>query len=379
MTLSLILDPAVRFRDFRVIYEGSRLLWANRSAEAYDAANFQLIEDSSLPEGLRQLDVFISPPPFANFVGPFTLLSPTVALVLWTVLGLVIYTVSHKALNLSKAVWLTGLVLPMSLYNLFLGQTGFFALGLATLIHTLCIQEKKVLVGLVAGLTILKPPLFIGLFIWWVIDWKRWKVSLAAASVSGLAITTSTLWFGVRAWEDFLGAIETRSALEGVTALQFSLPETVVRLFSHSIGLSVYAYLFYLALGAFLIWYANKKWEGRLDVISGAVLLVSVFISPHLLIYDSVMLVIPLAVAIQNGVLKKDQQIMVALMVGSVPLTVLAAGPIPALNEYVAVSTFAMITASWVWVKSINSTDPRIATTKGFETLTQDSLGAKVQ
>ncbi len=353
--MSLLLEGEVWFRDFRVMYEGSRLLWARRFVEAYDAVNFQQITDSSLPDGLRELDVFISPPPFANFVGLFTVVNPTIALIAWTVLGLSIYVVSHRLLGLGKAAGVVGLLLPMSLYNLYLGQTGFFALGLAAVIHTLCVKDKRVLAGLVAGLTILKPPLFIGLFLWWAIDWKRWGVSIASAAASGIVLIVPTALFGLAPWANFIDAIEARSAIEGVTALQFTLPETVIRLFGHSIGLSLYAYLAYFALGAFLIWKAKNRWEGRTDVLSAAVIIVSMFISPHFLIYDSVMLVIPFAVALHNGASKKQLQAMVALIAGAVPYTVLAAEPIPTLNSHLAVSTFALLAAAWVWVRSVDA------------------------
>ncbi len=360
---------ATAFRDFRVMYEGSRLIWEGRSSEAYDAVNFHQISDSTLPASLGELDVFISPPTFAVFLKPFTWLSPTTAILAWTLLGIGALIYSSRILLLDHTNWVVALGLPLSVINLSLGQTGFFALALAASIHAMCVKDKRITAGLLAGLTILKPPLFLGLVIWWALDWKRWKVSIAVALTTGVLLIIPTITGGFQVWRDFFGAIETRSNLEQVTATQFTLPETIIRLFGHSTGTSYYALGIYIAIGFILMRAALQRWPEKTDVLSGAAVLISVFISPHILVYDSLILVVPFAVAVHNAVATKSRQAAVAILVISIPITSWPLEPLPTLNSRIALSTFAMITVSWIWVRSIDSPPVEAHTPKELETV----------
>lgn len=138
-------NRSLAFTDFRVLHLGAGLINDGRTDEAYDADAFTAAAAAhpELGSTARELDVFISTPPFAMAMQPFAWLSSNTALVVWMVLGVAAVFAAVKVLRLPAWAGLIALVMPLGVANIYHAQTGFLALLWAAVIHRLCVDGKN--------------------------------------------------------------------------------------------------------------------------------------------------------------------------------------------------------------------------------------------
>ena len=343
------------FNDFRILHLGGRLIKDGRPEEAYSADLFReaWVADPTLDGIPAELEVFISTPPFALAMRPFSYFSSDVGLALWLALGIIALFAAIRLLRLPLWFALVGLALPMGATNVFLGQTGFFALLWVATIWRLCAEDRPAAAGLVAGLAVLKPTLLLGVAIWWLIDWRRWQRALLSAAAVGSAIMVPTLFNGFEHYRLFQDALEAYGDNSGFN--QPTIMEFVNRALGTTIGSHPAATATYLLVGVGLMVAAQRQWPDQPDVLCGAAVIVSVLVSPHLLIYDTVILFIPFAVARHRGATTKTQDLLVALVVITSLLNILPIEPFPSINQWTIPSTVGLIAAGWLWISAIDS------------------------
>ena len=351
---------ATRFADFRVLRLGGELIAAGRYDEAYDVEAFGAIAAArpDVAPSHRELDVFLSTPVFGWAMRPFAALAFEPALALWTLLGLASVVISIRLLRLPLWVAPVAVLMPFGISNLHHGQTGFFALLLASIIHTCCVRDHKVLAGVAAGFVILKPTLLIGVALWWLLDWKRWyPAMLAAVPSAGVLLFPSLVLYGTEPWTSFVESARNRVDVQAnVVANKPTLRELGKRLLGGEVGSSTAVLVGIVALGACGLWLVKRRWPDRIDVQSGAAILVSILVSPHLYIYDSGLILIPLAVAISTGIRAPEVERMVAVFTISSLATIMSFGPFGVINDWVAPGALGMIGLAVLWLRHFTST-----------------------
>ena len=344
------------FTDFRVLHLGGRLLNAGRGAEAYDPDRFLEIAstDPELAQSVRELDVFISIPTFAWLIRPFALLPSNVALVLWLTLSALALVGAVKLLRLPWWTSLIALVMPFGVGHIYHAQTGFFALLWAAAIHRLCVDDRKLEAGALAGLAVLKPTLLLGIALWWLVDWRRWWGSLAAAAAVGTALVVPTVIAGFDHWRNFLDALSKRAALDQeVIANQPTIGEAISRTFGTDIGGGWPAILGVLAAGLIVMFFVRRRWPERTDILAGFAIALSVVVSPHHLLYDNAILLIPFAVAAHAQTSRRSLEGMVALYGTTSLLMIWAPGRLADLTKWTAPSTLGLLAAGALWLHSL--------------------------
>lgn len=347
-----------QFADFRVLRLGGELIGNGQYVTAYDADAFSAIARSR-PEfaaSHRELDVFLSTPVFGWAMQPFSALAFEPAIAIWTLLGLGALVVSVRILELP--IWVAPLaaMMPFGVSNLHHGQTGFFAILLASIVHVLCVRERKVVAGLVAGLVILKPTLLIGVGLWWLLDWKRWYPSLLAAvpSASLLALPT-LLGDGFDPWRHFAQSSADRVDVQShVVANQPTLREFAKRLFGGEIGTSMGAQVVIVLVSVVGLWLLGRRWHSHTDILSGGAVFVSILVSPHLYVYDSGLVLIPLAVLVSHGARASTMELMVAIYTISSLATIMSLPPFGLINDWVSPGAVGMSALIILWVRELN-------------------------
>ena len=345
-------DRANSFGDFSIFHLGSRLVRDGRAADAYDPEGFNRAwaQDPDLLGEPGELAVFISTPPFALAMRPLTYLSVDAAALVWLALGLVAFVVAIRLLGLPWWVNIIGLLSPIGLFNLKIAQTGYFALLWAAILYRLCAQDRYVAAGVVAGLAVLKPTLLLGIALWWILDWRTWHKALLAAAATGTAIVLSTLIAGIDQWRSFLDALGALGALEG--EVQFAQPtilEAVTRAFGDDVSGHPLALASYVVIGLLLMRTAIRRWPSQHGVLAGAAIIVSILISPHLLIYDTTMLLVPFAIAVHHGVSTERLQLLVGITFVTAVLTVVWIAPLAPIQEWTSLATLGLIAVSALW------------------------------
>ncbi len=287
---------------------------------------------------------------------PFSALAFEPALVVWMLLGFGALLLSVRILDLPLWVAPLAAVMPFGISNLHHGQTGFFAILLASAVHVLCVRDRKVLAGLVAGLVILKPTLLIGVGLWWLMDWKRWYPSLLAAVPSaGLIVLPTLIFDGFEPWRLFARSSAARIEVHAdVVANQPTLRELAKRALGGEIGMSMTTQLAILLAGALGLWLLGRRWPTRTDILSGGAIFVSILASPHLLVYDSGLILIPLAVLVSHRARASTIETMVAIYTVSSLAMIMSLPPFGPLNDWVSPGAVGMLMLVVLWVRELD-------------------------
>jgi len=371
--MALWVNRGKAFRDFTVLHYGAGLVGDDRAAVAYDSESF-IAEAATRPEladSIGGVDVFLSTPTFALAMRPIAALPLNVAIATWIALGVLAVFAAVRLLRLPAWAGLIAMLVPFGLANNYHAQTGFMALIWAAGIHRLVLEDKIVPAGLLAGLAVLKPPLLLGVAIWWLLDWRRWYPALLSAAAVGTAIVAPTVMGGFETWRLFLEANSARADLGlQVVANQPTISELVNRLSDTATSVHPVAILAYLAVGAVIMREVLRRWPDRRDVISGSAMIVSMLISPHLLVYDTSFVLIAFAVAVHAGVSTNRRELLIAIYVVAGLMSLLSSEPFGTINEYVSPATIGMMIAGAAWLSFV--TDDRTATAA-----TVDSLGSQ--
>jgi hypothetical protein len=216
--------------------------------------------------------------------------------------------------------------MPLTLWGLFSGQTGFLAAALigSTLYF---VERRPVLAGFLLGLLSYKPHFGI-LFPLVLACAGLWRVfASAAVTVVGL-LALSTAAFGLGAWSGFLDAL----AQANIDYLELGGP------WGWRVIQSVYGFARWLGAGPAIAWTCHAlvaagtavlvcalwRRSASFNVKAGALSAGVLVVTPYLYAYDLVALAIPVAFLardmIETGMLRGERAVLIALYFGSVAL-----------------------------------------------------------
>lgn len=333
--------------DFVVFHGAGTLFAQGDSATAYDFEAFQAFLSQTYGRPSSDgpsLAHFLNPPPFGWFAQILSLLPLGPSFIAWGAAGVVASVASYRWLGLPIKALPLLIISPMMVFNLSIGQTGAAVLLITVAVHHLLIRDQRVLAGAVAGLFLLKPPLALGLGLLWLVKARKFGVAIAVSLLTGLVISLPTLVNGLDPWRDFLATSAERTELDNAISAKssFSLAEFVKPV----VDATVLVWIVGILLGLLFLTAVDRRHDGDIELLSGAAALVTVLFSPHILIYDSLILLIPVAVAYRRGALDATRVGMLIAIVGVGATTRLLIGG-PSL-EFPAALLAAAILAVWV-------------------------------
>jgi len=277
------------------------------AGELIRSGNSDLLYEPNSAEFLALAQVgFVYPPWAAIVMIPWTFLPANVGLALWTVLGIGVMVAGLRSCGVRdfRPVALAMVSFP-AVFAIGLGQSSFLFVGVVALSVASMVRGRTVQSGIWLAFAGWKPHLLGGFAFLWAVEPKRWWRQIAAAVVTtvGLVVVSSIVFPGsLTAWLTFLvGSVnELASAV-----LEASLPGMVSLLIG---SLSPVRWLIVgtLAVGLISVVVAallrrKGSFEASLALAMGAWLL----IVPHVVIYDVLILLIPLSMAFQTR-LRRD-------------------------------------------------------------------------
>lgn len=298
--------------DFGVFRSGAELSvnegWgvaygAERASEFLAAEYFPHIVDRA------PLVRFISPPPFAVFARIFTLGPFDLALGVWYGLGVLALIEATRRLGLPRWAVLVFALSPMMAINTWLGQTGAFVLLWFVVVHRAVVGQRDIATGALIGLMILKPVLAVGYGLLLLVQLPRsWRALGTATGVAG-ALTLPTMVGGFAPWREFIGAISHRADVESSNGQQsLAVAEALKALHpGASTAVTIASWVFGALIAAALLYVANKRFGEDYEAMSAVAVVATVFGSPHLLVYDLLILAIPLVVTWRRGYVSTHQ------------------------------------------------------------------------
>jgi hypothetical protein len=321
-----VLRPGDAGIDFAVFVAGGSLARQGDWETLYDGERFtDHLREEVFPQlSDEALNTFISTPPFAQASQPLASLPLSVALTIWTIAGVLAVVVVVRTLRLSPK-WALGLLLsPALVVNAAIGQSGILFLTMITSLHCLLIGDRRFGAGVMLGiLFVLKPPLAVGYGLWWLVTTRRSLVSILGAIVGTVLAAMPSVISGTDPWVLFTETMRSRIAIESSWQLNgVSLPEAMKLLSPVSpTWFTLVAWAVSIVLGGVCMYFAARRWSNDVAACSAAAVAVTVLVSPHLAVYDTALLIVPMAVLVQRGI-RRDR--LLALIV--IHMTTLAFG-----------------------------------------------------
>lgn len=284
--------------DFLQFYAAGRTVLMGESARLYDFVFQAELERALIGPGLTSYHAFITPPFLAWVFVPFAALPYAPSFALWSLLNLAGLALSLRWLSPTRWTW-RRYAWALTFFPVFaaisFGQNSLLSLWLLSAAYFLWLREKNFTAGLILSLLLYKPQLMVGVALLWLWDWRRSWRALAgtAAGVAGLAAlmalfmpeaSRAYLHFArevlpnLPAWQDF--PIWHLHTLRGFWRLL--LPPTLAD------GL----WMAGVALGVTAWAWAQRRTSTPAVRFALAVLL-TLWVTPHAMIYDWALLLIP--------------------------------------------------------------------------------------
>lgn len=289
----------VKGTDFLHFYTLGSLAIAHRGGELYNSEAQSSLAAVRAPQaaGMHYLPVY--PPQLSIFFAPFAHLSYLRALILWLASSFLMYGLCCFAIwricpNLRRhrfTVLILALAFPAFWHLLAWGQTSALALACFTLSFFALRAQRQFLAGLAFGSLIFKPQLAIAAAIVFLIT-LRWKVITGALISAAAQLTAAWLYYGASPASDWIRTllrIPKKLALLEPRIYQTHCLRTFWEMLVPS---PIASTLLYLITTILLIALTLACWRSRLPLSLrySALLLTTVLISPHLTVYDLVIL-----------------------------------------------------------------------------------------
>jgi hypothetical protein len=285
--------------DFLQFYTAGALARHGPTAASYDRAAFADFSTRLLPEsrGMRYLPVY--GPQLSLLFEPFALLPYAWALSAWLLITAAMYSICVRAVwkrcpNIQaepSTVVILAAAYP-AFFNLMAhGQNSAIALACFTAFFLALLNRKPFVAGLAIGTLIYKPPL--GLVAACVFTLSlEWKMVAGALISAGAQLSAAWLHYGtgvmIAYWHALLELDDINPLLESKPYQMHSLlsfwkllmpwPDIAVGLYAISAAVTI--------LIAWRVWRARANLSLRFSFL----LLATVLVSPHLYVYDLVIL-----------------------------------------------------------------------------------------
>lgn len=290
--------------DFLQFYAAGRTLLRGDGARLYDMAYQSQLQQEIIGPGLTSYHAFITPPFLAWLFAPLALLPYSLSFVVWSLLGFLCLWSGLRLIGLQNGG--NSLIWALAWFPVFaaisFGQNALLTFLLFSTAGRLWwrsrLRSRYLEAGLVLSLTTYKPQLALGIAVLWLLDIRRsWPALAGLAAGSGLLAllcflllpeaSSSYVDFAFRVlpdlptWQEF--PIWHLHTVRGFWRLL--LPWTP-RGADALVGLSA----------VWGLWGFVKLWRSNVvtrQVSFAAAVALSLWLTPHAMIYDWVLLLIP--------------------------------------------------------------------------------------
>ena len=287
--------------DFVHFYTLGHLASSQRIDAIYNMSALHDAQVTLVPESAPDLYPTVYPPQAALLFTPFSGLPYRPALLIWNVLTIAVYAAMvwiawrrvSGELSDRRLVLAAAAAFPPFWSLILYGQITILIL-MAFFLGWLALERRRPYVaGLAFGLLALKPQFGIPL-VAIVLACGEWR--MLAGAVSSVAAQAAAVWLalGTSVFAAFAATLPVTMThadwLESKPFMSHSL-RALTRLLPNWAGLPLWA-----ALSGAVLWYTVRVWKSQapVRVRLGVVMLASILVNPHVIVYDATVLVLPL-------------------------------------------------------------------------------------
>lgn len=285
--------------DFLHFYTLGSLAITHRGSELYNMDAQAAMAAQRVPNaaGIRYLPLY--PPQVSLVFAPLAHLSYGAALALWWLCTAVIYgaccywiwRVCPNLRDLGGTAALVAIAFPAFFHLIAWGQTSALALACFTVGFLLLRDEREVAAGLALGCLIFKPQLGLAAGLVFIVI-GRWRV-VAAAALSGAAqIAAGIAYYGVDPFRSWLRTLRAVPALLPTFEPRPYQTYCLRTFWSMLVPWSGAALGLYFISAIIILSWTIAIWKRHepLSLKFSALLLATALVSPHLTVYDLVIL-----------------------------------------------------------------------------------------
>lgn len=305
--ISIVLGPGkmdlagqVIGTDYIQFYASGATILHGNDKYLYDFAYQSQLEQAVAGPELTSFHAFITPPFLAWLFVPFSVVPYIPSFVIWSLLGLCFLFASFKLLSAeqpTKSFFWSLTWFPI-FASISFGQNSLLTVFLFSFTYYLWRKDKLLAAGLASSLLLFKPQMLLGIGILWLFEFrKNWK-TLLGLFIGGVTLAGLSFWLmpgASRAYlelaREFLPRLISSEqfpiwhlhSLRGFWLLL--LPGHVSLAEGISLILSIAGIVAF-----FYFWRRNRKLP---DTLFATAICLTIWISPHAMIYDWSILLIP--------------------------------------------------------------------------------------
>jgi hypothetical protein len=283
--------------DHLAFYSPARMIREGRAREIYDHERLLDYQQRLFKEGVWQgFEAYRNPPFYALLYVPTSGIPYVASAWLWNGIGLACLALGIHLLGAERpwrAVGWTLTYLPVFTV-LSYGQNSLLSFAVLCGTYRLLSAGRPFAAGVLAGLLWFKPPLLLGLILWGLFDLRRlWPAALG--TVVGGAMLTGGSWLIVpEAWTGFVETLGKNAEYGNFDWWKMHNPRAFWRLLLPDVPVLPTA--LWLASAAAGVWLFYRVWRQQRDnlpVVFGAAVLLTLWASPHTMIYEWTLALVP--------------------------------------------------------------------------------------
>jgi hypothetical protein len=296
-----LLDRAGNLKgtDFLHFYTLGSLALAHNGTDLYNMEAQSQLAAQSTPAATGILYLPLYPPQVSILFKPFARVPYPNALLLWLILSSLVYGLCCYALwricpNL-RNYRLTVLILAVSFpafWNVIVwGQTSALALACLTLAFFALRAQREFLAGLALGCLIFKPQLGVAAAIIFLVT-GRWKVIAGALLSASAQLAAAWVYYGPDPLRTWIQALSRLPALLPLLEPKLYQTHSLRTFWTMLLPWPRLAVALYIVTALLTLALATRCWRSGLPLPLrySALLLATVLVAPHLMVYDLVIL-----------------------------------------------------------------------------------------
>jgi hypothetical protein len=307
--------------DFSHFYTLGSIGLTHRSADLYDTDAQAKITARRIPgaDGITYIPLY--PPQVSIFFAPLAALPYGTALVIWLIFSAVVYSLCCYALwrvcprlrNERSTVLLLAIAFPGFFYLIVWGQTSALALACFTAAFFFLRDARPFLAGLALGCLIFKPQLGIAAALIFLYT-RAWRVIAGGMLSAALQLAVPAIYYGREYGRESLTAwMHTMHGVAYNVALLEPRPSQ-----AHSLRIfwvllvpgRAAPFALYVVSACIVLALIAAVWSRRpalpLSVRYSSLLVASVLVAPHLIVYDLVILA-PVFLLLSDWILDRPE------------------------------------------------------------------------
>ncbi len=298
--------------DHLAFYSPARMIREGREEAIYDHAELCEYQQSLFPPGKwNEFEAYRNPPFYALLYVPTAGLPYWASAWIWNLIGLVCLLLGVRWLfavrgaeygvrngnpadisHWRAAAWALTFLPVFAAVSY--GQNSLLSFAALCGTYRLLAARRPFAAGLVAGLLWFKPPLLLGLIVWGLLDLRRlWPAALGVI-VTGAVLTLGTYPIIPNAWRMFVEKLQENMGFANFDWWKMHNARSFWRLLLPGTGVLPTA--LWLASAALGLWAFVRVWKQQRDdlpAVFGAAVLLTLWASPHSMVYEWSLAVIP--------------------------------------------------------------------------------------